>query len=423
MKRLLNILAFVAVLSASLSCEPENLNPTAEFKDKFLVIPSGQSVEVVVNLDKPAAAAVSVPVEVSSTSDAYQVSGQTFDFAEGESSATLIVTDAGLPESGSVTLKLLAAEGIQVGTNYTCVITKVPTEILVYNFARSNISLVSGGTANIKLTLEGQYSGKNFRAAEDIVIPVVISGEGQSNVQFEEGVVGFTVNQGSNTATLKLIGGEFEAASSASLSLGNVEGVSLTAGETEVVNIELCTYLDPAELVGTWNFSHIYEVEELSMWFEEMEDDVTLLPLNNEGFTLTFAEGADGSITLTPNNTGDFAKFFRTATITHTTPVNLVATCVATGAYTALESNQYRDLEAGAQFFTNTFFKLSNANRAFDTTESLGESVISLRLTENGDLELTIRDYDTPPFGEMWWDDENFDPEMFGFCSVFTKAE
>lgn len=426
MKRFINILAFIALISVSFSCTPEEAKPIAEFKEKILNLHATQSVDVTVELDKAAVEPISIAVEYLCNSNAYNTTGKSFDFAVGESSSTLTVTDLNLPAGESITMKLTPSDGVEIGTNYICVITKDAAETLIYNFSESSTDLVSEGIAKVSLTLTGLYSGNKFRAAEDMTIPVVIEGAGKDYVRLEEGVTGFTVAKGTNTATLKLLTtGEFTEESSATLKIGAYEGATLSAGEVSSVTINLTSYLNPSALTGTWEFSHIYEVEELVMWFEEYGDDPELLPINNEGFTLTFSEGENGT-TLTPGGEGDFGNFFRTTSITLTEPYNLVAYGEVSGDYTAKESNMFQatSLDSGDKMFNSTFFKLAQANRAFSPdTETLGEAAISLRLTEEGNLELTIRDYDCPPFGELWWTEGDFDPEMFGFCCVFTKAE
>ena len=70
-----------------------------------------------------------------------------------------------------------------------------------------------------------------------------------------------------------------------------------------------------------------------------------------------------------------------------------------------------------------TYFGLNTVNRSFSATEvKEGASTIAMRINEDGNLELHLRDYDTPPFMENWWND-NFDSDMFGFCYIFERAE
>ena len=128
-------------------------------------------------------------------------------------------------------------------------------------------------------------------------------------------------------------------------------------------------------------------------------------------------------VTLTTNGKGDFANYFREATITLTEPKNYSTEGVVLGKYTVEEINMFQAEVIDDDSVIFTYYLLSNANRAFSADdEELGESVIAFRLTNDGNLEMQFRDYDMPPFGEMWWDDD-FDADMFAFCSVFTKEQ
>ena len=52
--------------------------------------------------------------------------------------------------------------------------------------------------------------------------------------------------------------------------------------------------------------------------------------------------------------------------------------------------------------------------------ETIGEAVVVFTILD-GDLVVELRDYDTPPFGTNWWDDGDFDADMFSFASLFVK--
>ena len=86
---------------------------------------------------------------------------------------------------------------------------------------------------------------------------------------------------------------------------------------------------------------------------------------------------------------------------------------------TVSEINMFMALE-DYDVHTCSYYMLSEANRAFSSeVETLGEAVVIFTLVEGG-LQVEFRDYDTPPFGEMWWDPD-FDADMFGFASLFVK--
>ena len=72
----------------------------------------------------------------------------------------------------------------------------------------------------------------------------------------------------------------------------------------------------------------------------------------------------------------------------------------------------------------NTYYTLETANLAFSSdTETLGSATVVFRITPDGDLCTEFREYaNADEFGAMWWEDgTKFDPEMFGFASLFKK--
>lgn len=167
----------------------------------------------------------------------------------------------------------------------------------------------------------------------------------------------------------------------------------------------------------------MFAKDEVDYFFEDMGDKPELLPLKNEGFTLTFSKDDSGVVTVTPNDKGDFANYFREATVTPTEPKNLIAKGTITGKNTAEESNMFMEADEDDNYgkHTNMYYKLSAANRAFSKDkEVIGESVIVFTILD-GRLVTEFRDYDKPPFGENWWDDSAFSSEMFGFASLFVK--
>lgn len=423
----MTLVAMIATLATLGSCKKEDLTPTIEFQDKICTVYSQSSVDVTVNLDKAAPVALSVPVEF--TSDAvkgtdYTVSAEAFTFAQGATSSTITITDNGMKGNTAITLKLKAGEGFYIGTNYTAVVSKDAEEALIYSFNSTKADLIE--SAKISISIIGEKSGSKFMASEDIEIPFVLDGEGADAIDTESN--SFVIKKGSNSASVTLTRNikaeEFSSDPKVTLSIDKSGNSRLTPGEINTVTINVLGQQKPSKLVGTWNFSRVYDIDELEMWFEEYDDDPDLLPTHNEGFTLTFTEDENtGVVTLTPGGKGDLLNYFREATVTMTTPINYSTEGELLGEYTVKELNMFMaedpGLEDGVVF---TYYLLSCANRDFSAdSENIGESVIAFRLTDSG-LEMQLRDYDCPPFGEMWWDDD-FDADMFSFASLFTKAE
>lgn len=434
MKRILT-LALAALALAAVSCQKQAAElPKAEFETNLYQVPTLGSVDLVVKLDKAATQALEIPVTLGGSAakgSEYSVSAEKVSIAAGASSGSVKVTDLGLPADKTITLTLGAGNGYTLGTRYLATVTPEPLEVLVYSFKAAKADLVESAT--ITLTLTGETSGASFKAPADLVVPVKVTGADAEAVTLS--APAFTIPQGQNSASLTLTPNPDKVADLTSDARVKVEIDRTSAsrtyipGDIEAVTVKLHSGLQvPARLAGTWEFDRVYDLEEMEEWFIIMEDDPDELPTHNEGFTLTFTEDEEtGEVTLTPGTTGDLVNYFRTAIVTLTAPKNLAKGETGgkvLGQYTASELNMFMAEDPGyEEAVIWTFYKLSSVNRSFDnSSESLGEAVISFRLTEEGDLEMCLRDYDEPPFGIMWWD-ENFDPEMFGFASLFTKAE
>ena len=412
MKRIYHIIAAVLVTVLMSSCK-EDLTPTANFTETLVNLHPSQSVDLSVKLDRPAETALSIPVEFACESNAYSVSDKAFKFAQGSNTASITLTDIDLPAGVTVSAKLVASAQAYVGVNYSCFVVKDESEAYSVQFSSSSVELNSCGKATLGITLTGAYSGTKFKAPEDIKIPFSISGEGADLVSVQDGLTEFTVPKGNNSASVVLQCAETFEEGSAVFSLAGDAGKQVT--------LKIKSF-SPASLVGEWVFSRVYDEDEMVIWFEELEDDSSLLPLNNEGFTLTFTEGEDGKVTLTPGE-GDFANFFRVSEVSLTEPVNCSSEGKIVGPYQCSELNMFQAEDPGLEEpVVYTYFKLSPANRAFSAdTESAGDGVVAFRINDEGNLEMMFRDYDQPPFGENWWD--GFDQDMFGFCSLFTRVE
>ena len=80
--------------------------------------------------------------------------------------------------------------------------------------------------------------------------------------------------------------------------------------------------------------------------------------------------------------------------------------------------------EVAEPYQQNTYYLLEKANLAFSAdTEEIGSARIIFRITPAGDLCVEFREYNNADeFGMMWWDGgTKFDPDMFGFASLFKK--
>ena len=425
MKRILTLIALAAAVIATASCDKEGgkETPTVEFARVFYQLYSESSVDISVRLSQAAEQDVVIPLEFTCSTavigENYTVSGVEVTVKAGETSGSITITDVDTEYLNEITVSILEVPaGFIRGSRMTTIVTTYYIEDKIYSFDFDSADLLDRYIA--KLSVEGTVSGSEFVFAEETVIPVTISGDGASLCSIEgEGAV---FEAGSNTGTVTLIINDASYAGNApvNISLNTDDEDDFIEGDISAMSITVKGVLSPATLLGTWEFDEVLDLEELELWFMEYEEDPAFLPTHNDGFTLTFSE-SDGNYTITPNDQGDFANYYRDATVTYTTPVNLTSDGYVLGQYTSDEAQMFvAEVDTPRQQIT--YFKLSQVNRAFSAdTETLGAGTIAMRLRNDGKLEIYIKDCDQPPFGEMWWD--GFEPDMFSFASTFTKVE
>ena len=441
MKRILTLIALAAAVTVTASCDKEGgkETPTVEFARSFYQLYSDSSVDIVVRLSQPAAQDVTIPLEFGGTAainEDYTVDSPEVTILAGETEGAVTVSDAVETGTGDGTEEAAAAgedieivisipaapQGYTLGTRSSTVVGYNSQEALIYSFEFESADLLDKYIAT--LTVEGAVSGTSFVFAERTVIPATLSGDGASLCTAEG--EGFVFEAGDNTGTLTLNINDASYAGMADMILGvnTSDNDRYIAGDNPTMAVTVKGVLSPATLLGTWEYDGMFDSEELplELWFMDSEDDPSLLPTHNDGFTLTFG-GSDGNYTITPNDQGDFANYYRDATVTYTTPVNLTSDGYVLGQYTSDEAQMFV-AEADTPRQQITYFKLSQVNRAFSAdTETLGAGTIAMRLRNDGKLEIYIKDYDEPGFGTNMWSLGGYDPDLFSFASTFTKVE
>ena len=427
-KRILTIIAATAAAISSVSCS-EDAKPTVEFGKSLYTIYSHGEADVKIYLSEPAPATLSVPLILAGNAEEgtdYTISSKTVSIAAGETEGTVTVSDISLSEEKQISLSFTAPSGYIAGVRNVAVVAPDAQEALVYSFQYQKADVLEGYVARINIT--GAVSGRDVVTSEDIAIPISVSGEGSGDIVFmPESKTQPLVSPcailpaGETSATIRFKAADgFSGSSAVLLSVDTDQAPRFIPGDNEGMILNIKGLQTPDKLIGTWAFKEIYDLEEMELWFLEMEDDPDLLPTHNDSFTLTFAKESDGSISVTPSGSGDFNNFFRKATVTLTSPVNMTAGGYLLGDYSTSESNMFM-AEAGIPEQINTYYKLSSANRAFSSSsEAIGPATVVFALLEDG-LHVEFRDYEQPPFGEMWWDGTKFDPDMFGFASLFVK--
>lgn len=418
MKYLSKLMAILTLALFSVACS-EDGKITVEFEKTLYTVHGGGSVDIAVNVSEPAASDISIGLlfSGSASADKYAASFDTVTIPAGETTGTVTISDIRISQEEQIVVGIVSCPaGYTPGAKSVTIVTVDAEELLVCSFATTSDNAI--GSYRARIDVSGAVSGKDLSLNEDVVIPLTASGAAASYLNFG-GEPHARLKAGDKVAIAEFsLNPGFEEGAEVKLSIKEGED-RILIGNNETITLKLYGAEIPEALLGTWTFDHVFDIEEVEEFFSEMEDDITLLPTHNEGFTLTFEKDDAGIITVTPNDKGDFAKFFRTATVTPTEPINYSSEGTVTGMNTVSEINMFMAME-DYDFHTCSYYRLSEANRAFSSeVETLGEAVVIFTLVEGG-LQVEFRDYDTPPFGEMWWDPE-FDPDMFGFASLFVK--
>ena len=411
-------MAILTLALFSVACS-EDGKITVEFEKTLYTVHGGGSVDIAVNVSEPAASDISIGLlfSGSASADKYAASFDTVTIPAGETTGTVTISDIRISQEEQIVVGIVSCPaGYTPGAKSVTIVTVDAEELLVCSFATTSDNAI--GSYRARIDVSGAVSGKDLSLNEDVVIPLTASGAAASYLNFG-GEPHALLKAGDKVAIAEFsLNPGFEEGAEVKLSIKEGED-RILIGNNETITLKLYGAEIPEALLGTWTFDHVFDIEEVEEFFGEMEDDITLLPTHNEGFTLTFEKDDAGIITVTPNDKGDFAKFFRTATVTPTEPINYSSEGTVTGMNTVSEINMFMAME-DYDVHTCSYYKLSEANRSFSSeVETLGEAVVIFTLVEGG-LQVEFRDYDTPPFGEMWWDPE-FDADMFGFASLFVK--
>lgn len=447
-------MTFVTVAVAALSlasCEKEGgkETPVLEFEKILYTVYDKGTVDVVIKSNVAVAEDVTIPVTFSGEAEKgvdYKIVARddkgneiaaedVVTIEAGKTAGAITVKNISLSEKKQISVSFAVPEGYAAGTKKTAVVAPDSQEALVYSFQMARGYALESFVTTIKVT--GTVSGTDFKAAEDITIPLSLTGEGASVLQFveekeTEGGASTTsiaapvgpyavLKAGQNSATVKFTVPEGYSGDKEALLAVDSDADSrfIEGGATETVSIAVRGLQTPDKLVGTWKFSKVFSEEELvSNWVELFEIDESEVPCKNDGLTLTFTKEADGSVKLSPAGNGDFANFFREATVTLGAPINQTKPSIVLGKYTSLDCNMFIQADPdGAGYQYDTYYKLSSANRAFSAeAESLGEATIIFNLTDKG-LVVEFRDYDGD-YVELYG---GFDPDFFSIPSLFVK--
>lgn len=427
------------MVMTAVSCDPEQTPSLSFAKGQYVLLEDAPlTIDVLTNI----APAADLTVELSFAGNAvldtdFTVSATSVVIPAGSTKASVVVSPLDNYEAGrSIIVSMTLPAGYEFGKNSTATVAVDAKEDLQYSFAVAQANVVDRYV--VKLELSGSVSGSDWVATADLEIPYTVSSEvGDALVLADDVLV---VKKGSNVATLVVNAGEIEGDPVEFVLAVDAEnaGERFSKGTNESITLTVSGLLKISSLLGTWEYSALldYEDEDGSLFYymyapEDTGDDFSLMPIENEGFKLTFyeSEDEDGNpvYKVKPEGPGDWNDYFRDAVIDYRAPIHMDADGEITGPYSTLEYNDFATLVYDEE--PMVYFSLDKVNRAFSPTEeSIGAGAIAMWVDADGQLVISLKDYDQPPFATYWWEepsrdtvDDNFS-SMFSIASTFTKV-
>ena len=196
-------MTFVTVAVAALSlasCEKEGgkETPVLEFEKILYTVYDKGTVDVVIKSNVAVAEDVTIPVAFSGEAEKgvdYKIIARDDEGNEiaaedvvtieaGKTAGAITVKNISLSEKKQISVSFAVPEGYAAGTKKTAVVAPDSQEALVYSFQMARGYALESFVTTIKVT--GTVSGTDFKAAEDITIPLSLTGEGASVLQFVE---------------------------------------------------------------------------------------------------------------------------------------------------------------------------------------------------------------------------------------------
>ncbi len=439
MKRILTLTAIAAASLLAFSCksEPATPKPIVEFGQQAYTIYSGGETDIDVVLSEVASSDVTIAVTFGGDAvkdTDYSVSEESVIIKAGQNTGSITVSDISLSTEKSLSVTLSAApEGYQLGTKTVAFVTVDNQEALLFSFETPENVILESYIST--LTISGTRTN-DFKPETDITIPLKISGAGAAEVEVPSSV---TIKAGENKASITIKPGKetYDEDLPVTLTVDTDAAPRFNQGEIGEQLLTLRGLQTPDKLAGEWQLVRMLDSEEIKVWFEEYsegEDDLDLLPLNNEGLTLTFSTAGEGVGTVVAggNGTHDFEKYLSATTFTLAEPAAepRCASVVQLGKYTLQENNMFVGedyADKGGAYLVYTYYTLKSVFINFDgDTNATSSAQIAIALSPDGkEMVIQLRNYslENAPFGEFthMMCDYEFEPEICSFPMLLKK--
>jgi len=171
---LILVMAFPII---AISCSDDDSSAAnLSFSRSIYILPSSGSLEVELRASVPPETDLIVPVNIEGTAELnedYEISAKEFTIKAGETSGKLILIPKNNLTSGrEIRLSINPVNGYVLGDKKIAIIPIETKERIMYSFTSSYSRVLS--TVEIWVEVQGEISGKSFKALSDITFPLEI---------------------------------------------------------------------------------------------------------------------------------------------------------------------------------------------------------------------------------------------------------
>lgn len=266
----------------------------------------------------------------------YTLSADSFNFASGESEATVDVTFTAINmEDLDITLSLQAptSAGYALGETAQTRIAVPAKETVHYYFTTTNLDLITEMEVTLNLVTESAaMQGTEYLAPQEFHLPFTITTTAVPGTDYEikDNATEFVFAKGTNSATITLVSKMTTVPDQAPVISITIDEDKIPAeykelfapGAPEKFEVNFGKPLSD-EIIGKWAYSSFPILDDpeadqatLKMMTDEAGDDLNDLPHNNTSADIIEFKVEDGVNKMVTSLTGDLANYFRDCEIT-----------------------------------------------------------------------------------------------------------
>ena len=411
---LILVMAFPII---AISCSDDDSSAAnLSFSRSIYILPSSGSLEVELRASVPPETDLIVPVNIEGTAELndYEISAKEFTIKAGETSGKLILIPKNNLTSGrEIRLSINPVNGYVLGDKKIAIIPIETKERIMYSFTSSYSRVLS--TVEIWVEVQGEISGKSFKALSDITFPLEIGSSSSAIIGTDfTAPTSITIPKNGRQAHFTVAiqeDAEDYAGKTATINLkAPSEGdsdlyypgsfISYSLKLDQVKFIDMLGKWKPVEITNEINFE-LYEIP--------AEDMVNLPVKNSENDYLEFIH-TDGNDIIIPHLTGSLKNFF----------------CNPSGHKVTFDHIEkgLLDWEKDEEYDA-PYYIISGANKFFSSQKSEPADVImGIDKLDDNNIIIYFHEYIPTDFFVSTYNDydEEFDVDMFGINYKFTRV-